>query len=175
LINAFLFGAAIAEGERERSVYFVIKRESQRCNNRPRAETRGGFIMKRMILAIPVLVVMLAFVSASASKNNEQPLREEAVVEFTETVKLQGVLLRGQYLIFHDDSKMAAGEPCLYLYTMKDGKRDKLVTSLHCEPVQREKTTQFTVTFAPRINISGVREVREIQFAGIAKAHRIPS
>ncbi len=132
--------------------------------------------MKRIILAIPVLIVMLAFVSASAAgKMNEQPLREEAVVEFTETVKLQGVLLRGQYLIFHDDSKMAAGEPCLYIYTMKEGKRDKLVISLHCEPVQREKTAQFTVTFTPRINISGVREVREIQFAGIAKAHRIPS
>jgi len=132
--------------------------------------------MKRMILAIPVLIWMLAFVSASATgEKNEQPLREEAVVEFTETVKLQGALLRGQYLIFHDDSKMAMGEPCLYVYTMKDGKRDKLVTSLHCEPVQREKTTQFTVTFIPRTNIFGVREIREIQFAGIAKAHRIPS
>ena len=132
--------------------------------------------MKRMILAIPVLIVMLAFVSASAAgKMNEQPQREEAVVEFTETVKLQGVLLRGQYLIYHDDSKMAEGEACLYIYTMKAGKRDKLVVSLHCEPVQREKTAQFTVTFTPRTNISGVREVREIQFAGIAKAHRIPS
>jgi hypothetical protein len=58
---------------------------------------------------------------------------------------------------------------------MKAGKRDKLVTSLHCEPVQREKTTQFTVTLAPRVHSNAVREVREIQFAGIAKAHRIPS
>jgi hypothetical protein len=44
LINAFLFGAPIAEGVYEQFVYLVIKRESQRCNNRPRAETRGGFI-----------------------------------------------------------------------------------------------------------------------------------
>jgi hypothetical protein len=44
LISGFSFGAAIAEGECEQPVYFVIKRESQRCNNRPRAETRGGFI-----------------------------------------------------------------------------------------------------------------------------------
>jgi hypothetical protein len=121
------------------------------------------------------MVVMLVFASAAANGMNNNPQREEAVVEFTEVVKLQGVLLRGQYLIFHDDAKMGAGEPCLYVYTMKAGKRDKLVISLHCEPVQREKTTQFTVLLAPRYSAYTVREVREIQFAGFAKAHRIPS
>ncbi len=132
--------------------------------------------MKRMILAIPLLVVMLAFIIAPSAKGmTENPQREEAVVEFTELVKLHGVLLRGQYLIFHDDAKMAAGEPCLSIYTMKAGKRDKLVISLHCEPVEREKTAQFTVKLSPRISANAVREVREIQFAGIAKAHRIPS
>jgi len=44
LINTFSFGAPIAEGECEQLVYFFIKRESQRCNNRPRAETRGGLL-----------------------------------------------------------------------------------------------------------------------------------
>jgi hypothetical protein len=133
--------------------------------------------MKRMILAIPLMVVTLAFINTPAAANgmNNNPQREEAVVEFTELVKLQGVLLRGQYLIFHDDAKMGAGEPCLYVYTMKAGKRDKLVISLHCEPVQREKTTQFTVLLTPRYSAYTVREVREIQFAGFAKAHRIPS
>jgi len=128
-----------------------------------------------MILAIPLLVAMLAFVGAVAAygthKNSQ---REEAVVEFTETVKLQGVLLRGQYLISHDDTKMAAGEPCLSIYTMKAGKRDKLVISIHCEPVARERAAQFTVTLSPRSSANAVREVREIQFAGIAKGHRIP-
>ncbi|HKQ77586.1 MAG TPA: hypothetical protein VJ810_28075 [Blastocatellia bacterium] len=132
--------------------------------------------MKRMILAIPLLMVMLAFFGAQAANGRtvNQP-REEAVVEFTETVKLQGVLLRGQYLIFHDDTKMAAGEPCLSIYTMKAGKRDKLVISIHCEPVERERAAQFTVTLSPRSSANAVREVREIQFAGIAKGHRIPS
>jgi len=132
--------------------------------------------MKRMILAIPLLMVMLAFANApTANGMNNISQREEAVVEFTETVKLQGVLLRGQYLIFHDDTKMEAGEPCLSIYTMKAGKRDKLVISLHCEPVEREKAAQFTVTLSPRISANLVREVREIQFAGFAKGHRIPS
>src|SRR5262245_39180649 len=140
------------------------------------AVIQGGLVMKRMILAIPLLALMVVFAGAPAAKGmNNNPQREEAVVEFTETVKLQGVLLRGQYLIFHDDTKMEAGEPCLYIYTMKAGKRDKLVIALHCEPVQRERATQFAVTLAPRSSANAVREVREIQFAGFAKGHKIPS
>ncbi len=77
-------------------------------------------------------------------------------------------------MIFHDDAKMEAGEPCLYIYTMKAGKRDQLVIALHCEHVEREKAKQFTVLLTPRNSAYTVREVREIQFAGFAKAHRIP-
>jgi hypothetical protein len=132
--------------------------------------------MKHIILVIPLLLVSFAFMSAPAAggvTGNTQ--REEAVVEFTETVKLQGVLLRGQYLILHDEAKMAAGEPCLYVYTMKSGKRDRLVIALHCEPVERKQAKEFTITLTPRNSACAVREVREIQFAGFAKAHRIPS
>jgi hypothetical protein len=131
--------------------------------------------MKRLILAIPLLLASLAFINAPAAGMTDKPQREEAVVEFTELVKLQGVLLRGQYLILHDDAKMQAGEPCLYVYTMKAGKRDQFVIALHCEPVEREKAKQFTVLITPRYSAYTVREVREIQFAGFAKAHRIPS
>ena len=131
--------------------------------------------MKRMILAIPLLLASLAFINAPATGMTDNPQREEAVVEFTELVKLQGVLLRGQYMILHDDAKMQAGEPCLYVYAMKAGKRDQFVIALHCEPVEREKAKQFTVLLTPRYSAYTVREVREIQFAGFAKAHRIPS
>src|SRR5262245_15688632 len=100
----------------------------------------GCLVSKLMILALPLLALMVLFAGAPAAKGmNNNPQREVAVVEFTETVKLQGVLLRGQYLIFHDDTKMEAGEPCLSIYTMKAGKRDKLVISIHCEPVARER------------------------------------
>jgi hypothetical protein len=129
-----------------------------------------------MILAIPLLLALLAFINAPAAAGmTGAPQREEAVVEFTETVKLHSVLLRGQYMIFHDDAKMGVGEPCLYVYTMKAGKRDKLVIALHCEPVERKEAKEFTVLLTPRNSPYLVREVREIQFAGFAKAHRIPS
>jgi hypothetical protein len=85
------------------------------------------------------------------------------------------VLLRGQYIFLHDNAKMAAGEPCLQVYTMKSGKRDRLVIALHCEPVERKQAERFTVLLTPRNSAYTVREVREIQFAGFAKAHRIPS
>jgi hypothetical protein len=129
-----------------------------------------------MILAIPLLLASLAFINAPAAGGApENTRREEAVVEFTETVRLQGVLLRGQYLFLHDNAKMAAGEPCLQVYTMKSGKRDRLVIALHCEPVERKQAERFTVLLTPRNSAYTVREVREIQFAGFAKAHRIPS
>ena len=131
--------------------------------------------MKRMILAIPFLLASLAFVTTPAAGMTYKSQREEAVVEFTELVKLQGVLLRGQYLIYHDDEMMEAGKPCLYIYTMKAGKRDKLVIAVHCEPVERKPVKEFTVLLTPRNSDYTVREVREIQFAGFAKAHIIPS
>jgi len=131
--------------------------------------------MKRMILAIPLLLASLAFINApAANRMTGSPLREEAVVEFTELVKLQGALLRGQYLIYHDEEMMEAGKPCLYIYTMKAGKRDKLVIAVHCEPVERKQAKEFTVLLTPRNSAYTVREVREIQFAGFAKAHIIP-
>jgi hypothetical protein len=129
-----------------------------------------------MILAIPLLLASLAFTNApAANRMTGNPQREEAVVEFTELVKLQGVLLRGQYLIYHDDEMMEAGRPCLYIYTMKAGKRDQFVIAVHCEPVERKQAKEFTVLLTPRNSAYGVREVREIQFAGFTKAHRISS
>jgi hypothetical protein len=60
-----------------------------------------------MILAIPLLLASLAFINAPAANSmTGNPLREEAVVEFTELVKLRGVLLRGQYLIYHNDERL---------------------------------------------------------------------
>jgi hypothetical protein len=132
--------------------------------------------MKHMILAIPLLLASLAFINAPAANRMTGNLPgEEAVVEFTELVKLQGVLLRGQYLIYHDDEMMEAGKPCLYIYTMKEGKRDQFVIAVHCEPVERKPVKEFTVLLTPRNSAYTVREVREIQFAGFAKAHIIPS
>jgi hypothetical protein len=97
--------------------------------------------------------------------------QESAVVEFNDTVRLRDVFLRGKYLVVHDDSRMAEGQPCLSVY---DGRnQDRLVVAFHCKPVERPKADHFRVVAARRSWFE-VPEVLEIQFAGATKAHQVP-
>lgn len=100
--------------------------------------------------------------------------REQFSVMFPELVRLQGTLLKGSYIIVHDEERMARGEDCLYVYTNAKGKPGRLVASYKCEPVERAKTEDFKVVLA-RVNLFLVPEVREIQFPGSTKGHRVPS
>jgi hypothetical protein len=90
-------------------------------------------------------------------------------------VKLLSVFLKGQYLIVHDDQRMAAGEDCTYVYSIKAGKPDKLKVSFHCLPVTREKAEKFTVRTALQSPHMMIHEVREFQFAGGSEAHQVLS
>ena len=128
--------------------------------------------MKRFILAFAIFGVALFSGSAltGASKVNASA-NERAVVEFKETVKLMNVFLKGEYLVVHDDSKMAEGAPCLYIY--EHGRQDKLVVAFHCTPVMRDKTDQFKIV-ASRRGWFNIPEVLEIQFPGSTKAHQVP-
>jgi hypothetical protein len=128
--------------------------------------------MKRLILAVAILG---AFVMASESLPRATTVQaaadESAVVEFNDTVRLLNVFLKGRYLIVHDDSKMAAGEPCLSVYEGRD--QDRLVVAFHCIPVERPKADHFRVVATPR-SWFAIPEVLEIQFAGSTKAHKVP-
>jgi hypothetical protein len=131
-------------------------------------------IMKRLTYALLLFAVMI-FASAFPQKGKaETARRDEAIVEFPETVKLLGVLLKGEYLMVHDEEKMAQGFPCFYIYTVKNGKQDALVTSFHCLHIDREKADKFLVTTSNRRSPFDVREIREIQFAGSADGHGVP-
>jgi hypothetical protein len=136
--------------------------------------------MKRF--ALTVLLVAAAALSISAwagqtdtrAHNHDQATqRQEAVVMFPELVRLQGVLLKGEYVVIHDDVKKANGEACLSIYTSNKGKPDKLVTSFHCKQVERERSDKFRV-LTVWTNMS-LYEIREIQFAGETRAHQVPS
>ncbi len=128
--------------------------------------------MKRLVLAVAVLGA-LAFSSGPLLKGSrvQAATNERAVVEFTQTVKLLNVFLRGEYLIIHDDSKMAQGEPCLYVYSNEDP--DKLIIAFHCKQVARDKADHFTIRASRRAWFD-LPEVLEIQFAGATTAHRVP-
>ena len=131
--------------------------------------------MRRFFLTVIITAgaALLAGTFMSYSKADTHP-EERAVVEFTRTVKLKDVFLRGQYLIVHDDSRMAQGDACLYIYRQFLDKPDQLVISFHCRPVQRARVDKFKVTVSSLSPSLVVPEVREIQFAGADKAHQVP-
>ena len=99
---------------------------------------------------------------------------ESAVVEFAETVKLQGALLRGEYLVLHDEQRMARGEPCTYIYRGNQLDETKLVVAFHCIHVNRDKALAFKVTLTRHSTPYEVPEVQEIQFAGSTEGHMVP-
>ncbi len=131
--------------------------------------------MRRLVIALLAASLAAIIAIAVSARGEITSKRESAVVEFTNTVKLTNVLLRGQYLIVHDEERMANGEACTYVYSGTVEKVDKLVTSFHCVHMNRAKTDKLKVTFA---NYGGksyeTPEILEIQFAGSADGHRVP-
>lgn len=125
--------------------------------------------MKRFLLAGSMLFAVMMVGAFAAHAKTDSKINERATVQFTETVKLMNVFLRGEYLIVHDEGRMAKGEDCTYLYD----RSGKLVVSFHCTPVERPKADHFKV-IATRLTADGVSEIKEIQFEGSTEAHLIP-
>jgi len=125
--------------------------------------------MKRLLLAGSMLFAVMLLAAFAANAKTDSKINERATVQFTQTVKLMNVFLRGEYLIVHDEGRMAKGEVCTYLYD----RSGKLVVSFHCTPVERPKTNTFKV-IATRLTQDGVSEIKEIQFAGSTEAHIVP-
>lgn len=129
--------------------------------------------MKSLLLLFALLfAVALSSSSAVVSKASNPARKQKAVAQFNDPVRLQGVLLQGQYLFVHDDAAMARGEACTFVYKGDAEIASKLVVSFHCTPVQRQKVSSFvlrTEQVTP-----GVNELREFQFSGSTEAHVVP-
>ena len=132
--------------------------------------------MKRISIMFFALFGVFALnVSVGSSARSLAAVRSEsAVVEFTETVKLQGVLLKGEYLVLHDEQRMARGEPCTYIYSGNQLDETKLLVAFHCIHVNRDKALAFKVTLNRHSTPYEVPEIQEIQFAGSTDGHRVP-
>lgn len=131
--------------------------------------------MKRsMAFITTVFLALMTLAIPVALGEGGAPRKERAVVEFPESVKLMGVLLKGEYLVVHDEERMTRGEPCTYVYSGSVEQESKLVAAFHCLHVDREKADRFTVTLDPRRSAYDVLEVREIQFANSTDGHRVP-
>ena len=132
--------------------------------------------MKRLFVFISLLaaIALSAMPLRTTTRAAGVGHKESATIEFTEPVKVLNVVLKGKYLIVHDDDKMAAGEACTYIYETRSGGADKLVLSFHCTPVMREKAATFT--FRTVLSPDGkMQEFREFQFAGSRESHEVPS
>jgi hypothetical protein len=128
--------------------------------------------MKRLFFAVAILGA-LAFGSGPVLNGShvQAATGERAVVEFRDTVRLVNVFLRGRYVVVHDDSSMARGEPCLRVFSIKDP--DNLIVAFHCTPIERGKAEHFIVRTS-RSSALDVPSVLEIQFAGSNTGHRVP-
>jgi hypothetical protein len=107
------------------------------------------------------------------------PNKDIAVADIPDKTRLLKAELLGKYIFFHDDEKMASGEPCFYVYRYSEDitgqpeiKPENLVVSFHCQPVERPKVNQPVLTYGVVRN--GLFELREIQFAGSLEGHRVP-
>lgn len=129
--------------------------------------------MKRSVLLTMVLVALALSVSWVPSRSNASPAKRQSdKTVFNTPVKLLNVVLKGEYLIVHDDEAMARGENCTFVYDLNGGGRN-LVLSFHCVPVQRGKASSFIVRTV-QTSPDAIPEVREFQFAGSTESHQVP-
>jgi len=129
--------------------------------------------MKRMLLfAALICAVTLAIGSSFVSNASKAGQKQRASMTFTKPVKLQGVVLKGEYLFVHDDAAMMRGVACTFVYKGNVETSKNLVVSFHCIPANRTKVGNFTVRTAEPS--PGVVELREFQFAGETESHLVP-
>ena len=118
------------------------------------------------------LLGVFAFTSTTFAKPVAAE-KQRVFVKFEQLVKLNDVLLQGDYVIVHDGALMEQGKPCFFIYTLDKGQPGKLVTTFHCERVARPKADELKISYFGNTANSGTRIVREIQFAGDAEGHLI--
>src|SRR5438132_12635882 len=102
--------------------------------------------MKRLLLFAALLcAVTLAIGSSFVSNASKAGQKQKASMTFTEPVRLQGVVLKGEYLFVHDDAAMMRGEACTFFYKGNVETSKNLIVSFHCIPKYRSTEAIFTV------------------------------
>lgn len=101
----------------------------------------------------------------------DSPSQERVRAGFLKPTFFHGALLQGDYVITHDNDKMAQGQPCLLVHRERTGTSGEPVVSVHCETVERNESTQARIT-AVRVSEGVLWSLREIQFGGSASAHQ---
>ena len=99
--------------------------------------------------------------------------RQVAVVWFMRPVRVGDYVLQGQYIIEHDNERMANGLPCTHIYAAN--KPQVPVVKFHCTHLERAHAERDTVVLEPTGDPSVPSKLQAFQFAGETAAHGVPS
>lgn len=125
--------------------------------------------MNRKLLAV-VLLMTAAMVPLIGHANN--PQYKSVVATFTKNTLFYNVVLRGDYLIVHDDAAMSVpGKHCTRIYHYGNGQVGALVTSFRCQPVSSESARQTNFSVISGVNLN---RVTGFQIAGDEEIHAVP-
>ena len=127
--------------------------------------------MKILFVSLLFALVLPSVSTSSIASVGGPNHKERGVAAFTEPVQLMNVTLRGEYLFVHDDAAMARGETCTFVYKGLVESKENLVVAFHCKPELRAKAERFTVR--TRQASTGLKEIKEVQFAGSTEAHLV--
>ena len=118
------------------------------------------------VLGLALVVSLLASPVAGIGLHDEV-----AWVSFQNAMKVSDVLLKGEFLIVHDDDMAAIGAPCLSIYRVREGEIGDLVLSVRCTRVKRTETNRLKLV--TQVLQPGIYDLREIQFPGSPDGHRL--
>jgi hypothetical protein len=86
--------------------------------------------MKRLLFAASIFSALVITVGVFTAQAKAEPKKNErATIKSTESLKLLGVFLEGEYLIVHVEDRMAKSKDCTYVYDAKGALRFRVVAS----------------------------------------------
>ena len=129
--------------------------------------------MKSLFLLVALLLAVTLGGTVSMAGKSQEMKKQRAVMTFATPVKLQGVMLKGEYLFVHDDAAMMRGEACTFVYKGSSENASKLVAKFHCTPAERNRVASFTIRTA--LQPDGVTALTEFQFGGETETHQVPA
>jgi hypothetical protein len=143
---------------------------------------KGRWIMKpRTVIGVALVAGYLAFGTVGINGGEIRVPHRSGFVNLTNPTEVDGVILdEGQYLIVHDEVKMASGQACTTIYCLDPQRGWRGVVSFHCNPVQRSIVDRPTLTIVPggiARHENGVRKfdrLVEYQLAGESEGHGVP-
>ena len=122
---------------------------------------------------VAATIIVATTLTATAGRAPVQASR----ITFTQVTRVCGHYLMGDYVVVHDDNKMAAGEPCTTFYRLRRDKAPVAEISFHCIPKQRAPVAQTTIWTVPTVGVTTALQsldLVEFQIADDSEAHGVP-